>query len=488
MKEKETIGVDDFLEETEKLLEVAYTNKEMENEYQVQLVLDKLLDCIKKVNFREYTKIQGNAKLKRNHFVVAIIEIILQVARDNGFSLCRKHGLVYVFNGEYWQFAERSEFEYFLGKASLNMGVDKYSAKFHAFKSELYKQFIADAHLEEICIPHSTTVINLTNGTFEISPFNQSLRPFDKDDFLTYQLPFSFNKSAEAPLFNKYLNRVLPERDLQNILAEYLGYIFIKNNVLKLEKVLLLYGNGGNGKSVLFEIVLALFGTENVSNFSLQSLTADNGYCRAMLSNKLLNYASEIKGKLETNIFKLLVSGEPVEARLPFGQPHTINNYARFMFNCNTLPEQVENTNAFFRRFLIIPFKATITENEKDPDLSKRIIRSELSGVFNWVLQGLNRLLENRSFTASKIPENEVLKYQQESDSVLLFLEDQFYQTSTSIDTPYANIFSEYRTFCIESNYRLESKKAFSQKLRKLGYIFQRKNYGQAIFIEKKVI
>src|SRR5690606_24227191 len=112
-----------------------------------------------------------------------------------------------------------------------------------------------------------------------------------------------------------------PER--QRVLAEYLGFVFIKHgsNALKEEKALILYGTGANGKSVFFEVVNALLGTDNVSSCSLQSLTNDNGYFRAKLANKLVNYASEINGNLEASIFKQLVSGEPVEARLPYGQP-----------------------------------------------------------------------------------------------------------------------------------------------------------------------
>ncbi len=111
-----------------------------------------------------------------------------------------------------------------------------------------------------------------------------------------------------------------------------------------------------NGKSVFFEVVNSLLGgEENVSSYSLQSLTNDNGYFRAMLGNKLVNYASEINGNLETAIFKQLVSGEPVEARLPYGEPFTLTNYAKLIFNCNELPKDVEQSNAYFRRFLIIP-------------------------------------------------------------------------------------------------------------------------------------
>ena len=92
----------------------------------------------------------------------------------------------------------------------------------------------------------------------------------------------------------------------------------------------------------------------------MQSLTNENGYFRAKLANKLVNYASEINGKLESAIFKQLVSGEPVEARLPYGEPFTLKQYAKLIFNCNELPKDVEHTNAYFRRFLIIPFDVTI--------------------------------------------------------------------------------------------------------------------------------
>jgi hypothetical protein len=93
----------------------------------------------------------------------------------------------------------------------------------------------------------------------------------------------------------KYLAEVLPDLSAQNVLAEFLGYVFIKNSQLKLEKALLLYGGGANGKSVFFEIVKAILGNENLSSYSLSSLTNETGYYRAEICNKLVNYASEIK-------------------------------------------------------------------------------------------------------------------------------------------------------------------------------------------------
>ena len=487
-KQKTNIGASQILKETEHLLEAVKMDKEQQKQNQVDNILNEILKNIEQVNFREYCILDNDKdKLQKKHYLVSCIEILLKNVNDNGFSLCRKSEQIYLFNGEYWKNVNEEDFKDFLGNVALKQGVEKFDAKHHLFKEEMYKQFISDAGLKEIKSSSVTTLINFNNGTFEITPKKQFLRAFRKSDFLTYQLPFAYDEEAAAPQFQKFLNEVLPEAELQNILAEYLGYIFIKNSVLKLEKVLLLFGTGANGKSVLFEILMALLGVQNVSNYSLQSLTAENGNSRAMIENKLLNYASEINGKLESSIFKLLISGEPVEARLLYKNTQTITDYARFMFNCNELPREVENTNAFFRRFIILPFRVTIPTHKQDKELSKRIIDAELSGVFNWVLVGLTGLLQNKNFTDSKIVKDEILQYQKESDSVLMFLEDENYQKSVLEDRPLKNVFAEYKMYCFDGGYRLCSNRTFSNRLKKNGFSVQRKSYGNAVFIERKI-
>ena len=106
-----------------------------------------------------------------------------------------------------------------------------------------------------------------------------------------------------------------------------------------------------------------------------------------------------------------------------YGKPFTMREYGKLMFNCNELPKEVEQTNAFFRRFLIIPFNQTIPESEQDPELAKKIIASELSGVFNWLLDGLRRLLSQKKFTQSEIVRNQIEAYRRESDSVAMFMD-----------------------------------------------------------------
>ena len=315
---------------------------------------------------RQLLATSGSEKLKNSHYLITVIEQVLKLAKDNNWGICRNHDFIYLFSGEYWQLIEEEALKTFLSLAAEQMGVNRYDARHFHFREHLFKQFLASANLPKPEQLKDALCINLKNGTFQISPEGTFLRPFISADFMTYQLPFDFNSEAKAPIFEEYLNKVLPDKDSQDILSEYLGYVFIRSTTLKLEKTLLLYGGGANGKSVFYEIVRQLLGEQNTSEFSLQSLTNGNGYYRAMIANKLVNYASEISGKLETSIFKQLVSGEPVEARLPYGKPFSITGYAKLIFNCNELPKDVEQTRGYFRRFLIIPFEVTIPEAEQD--------------------------------------------------------------------------------------------------------------------------
>lgn len=447
---------------------------------------DKALDREREQR-KDLKKQLDKLKLNLKHYLVLSIENALQFAEKNRWGLCKNHDFIYLYNGTFWAEIDKETFQKFLGEAAEQMGVAKFSARFYQFREQLFKQFLATAYLPTPESNKDTVLINLQNGTFEISPRGTKLKPFDRSDFITYQLPFEYNPQAKAPLFEAYLSMVLPDPERQRVLAEFLGFVFIKHgsNALKEEKALILYGTGANGKSVFFEVVNALLGTDNVSSYSLQSLTNDNGYFRAKLANRLVNYASEINGNLEASIFKQLVSGEPVEARLPYGQPFILKQYAKLIFNCNELPKDVEHTNAYFRRFLIIPFDVTIQPHEQDKNLHTKIIEKELSGVFNWVLQGLNRLLEQKKFSDCEAAQQAVEQYKIESNSVQMFLNENEYKSSLNNYKLIKDLYPEYRAFCIDDGMTPFKKANFIKQLRALSLVVDRVSQNQlAVFIE----
>ena len=221
-----------------------------------------------------------------------------------------------------------------------------------------------------------------------------------------------------------------------------------------------------------------------MSNYSLQSLTNDNGYFRAKIANKLVNYASEINGKMEADIFKQMVSGEPIEARLPYGEPFILTDYAKLIFNCNDLPKDVEHSEAFFRRFLILGFDVTISEEKQDKELGKKIINNELAGVFNWILAGLERLIKQKNFSKCKAIEEARTTYEKQSDSVKMFIEESSYHTSTNY-TSIKFLYNQYRVFCIEDGYKPVSKSNFMKRLGHYKIVVTRISEGNVAYISQ---
>jgi putative DNA primase/helicase len=428
-------------------------------------------------------------KLKPNikHYLILSIENVLNVAKKNRWGICKNQDFIYLFNGAYWSNIDKETLQKFLGEATEKMGVTKFSARYYDFREKLFKQFLATAYLPTPPMDKDTVLINLENGTFEIGKKGVRLRPFDANDFLTYQLPFKYNPKAKAPIFQKYLNEVLPDISRQKVISEFSGFVFIKHGSkqLKEEKALILHGDGANGKSVFYEVLTALLGKENTSYFTLQELTDQHGYNRASIANKLVNYSSEISGKMETNIFKNMVSGEVITGRFPYGRPMKIEQYAKLIFNCNKLPSDVEQTNGFFRRFLIIPFDVTIPEDQQDKTLHTKIIEKELSGVFNWVLDGLKRLLEQKRFTECIAAKEAVERYKIESDSVKMFLSENDYKSHPTSYQLVGSLYTDYRCFCNDDGFKPVNKMNFRKRLEGAKLLVEKNRVGNIVYLIK---
>ncbi len=436
-------------------------------------VFAKILTQLKPCDFKKQLAAKKpNAEMKQKYEIVLSIQELLRQIKALGYELARRGDFIYVFNGAYWKLIEPDRLKAFLVQAVEKLSLESLEVAHYEYRDKLYRQFLASAYFESVETDLDVVSINLQNGTFKFSASGMERVDFDAKDFLTHQLRFSYDANAQALRFLKYLHEVLPETELQDILAEYFAYIFVRN--LKLEKALFLYGSGANGKSVMFEILCALLGRENIANYSLGDLMLEHN--RAQIANRLLNYGSEINSTIAKDIFKTLVSGEPIMARLKYGNSFLMESYAKLCFNCNELPKDIEQNESYFRRLLIIPFKVTIPAKQRDPELATKIIKSELSGVFNWVLAGLQRLLKNRKFTESKIVNSLIESYKRDSDSVACFLEE-----DNNAEGLLSHVYPKYRTYCTESGMKPLGKQNFRKRLEAHSFEVKRTMYGMEI-------
>jgi len=440
--------------------------------------LTELLDAIEKVNFMQYFEDMGISEPKQKHYLVAIIEKLLEHAKAHRWDLIKQGDFIYFYNGTHWANIPADSVKAFLSLSAIKMGFMEIEAKGYEFRDKLYKQFLALAHFEEPT--HGDKVlINLLNGTFEVNNGKAKLREHRREDFLTYVLPFAYKEEATSPRFQSYLDEVLPDTESQTILKEFCGYIFTKH--LKLEKMLVLHGSGANGKSVFLDVLGALLGRENISNYSLASLKEEHN--RAMLKDKLTNWGYEIHGSLESDTFKALASGEPIQARLKYGNSFMMTDYAKLAFNANTLPKEIEHNEAYFRRFLIISFDVTIPEHKRNANLAKEIVSEELEGVFKWIVGGLGRILKQKRFSDCRRSKDALEAYKKESDTVALFVEENEWEKSTERKTYTKFLYEKYGEFCKEGGFRALNIRHFSGRLKHLGFEHIKSNGFNGFYI-----
>lgn len=437
-------------------------------------ILERILETVEPIDFRAAAKLSDTEKLPQKHLLVMCINELLSKVKAQNFDLARKNDFIFAFNGAFWKELSVDSIKDFLGRVAAKLSVHSLEAQHYEFKDKLYKQFLSSAYFKPVEPRSDVVLINLQNGTFEISKDSQIIRSFASSDFLTYQLPFEYDPHAACPLFNAYLDKVLPEKEAQNVIAEFFGYVFTKG--LKMEKALLLYGTGANGKSVLFDIMNALLGEENIANFSLSNLLEEHN--RALIAHKLLNYGSEINAGKTKDEFKNLVSTEPIQARLKYGQSFQMKDYAKLAFNCNDLPKDFDHSNAYFRRLLIVPFRVVIPDVEQVKGFAKKIIKTELAGIFNWIIEGLRRLLKNEQFTESNIVKQIIETYKRESDSVAMFIEE---SEIVLIERYAKDIYPNYKAFCSDYGLKPLGHTNFIKRLEANGFSIIKREFGRFI-------
>lgn len=329
------------------------------------------------------------------------------VAHNSGFPFVSINGKIYIYTGTHLEEVNMDELMMFLKFSFQKLSGDSV----YCGKKELINGLTAQFPytVMGLNVKQSEDKINFWNGTLDLKTGN--LCKHNWSDYFRYVLPYDYNKNANCPMFMKYLNEVMPEKEAQDVLSEYVGWLFMPG--LKLEKVLYLYGSGCNGKSVFIEIVEALLGKENISHESLSDLCGEYGAnSRSNLAGKILNTCSDVApNAFAGDLFKRIASGEPISAKILYKDVTTLTEYPKMMFCLNELPKTNDISNGFYRRFLIAPFNIQISKNKINPNLAKEIITHELPGIMNWVLEGRERLVRNGKFTDSPVMNKTLEEY-----------------------------------------------------------------------------
>jgi len=327
-------------------------------------------------------------------------------------------------------------------------------------------------------IPVLNGVLNLKTG--ELEDFTPSYIFFVKINSF-------YDVNKDCLNIKSFFNTLLKKEDIP-AMQELFGYCLWKDNFT--ETSFLFRANGSNGKSKTMELLKMFLSPDNCVSIPLQQLEGYNNFNIIEVHNKLVNIAGELSSSAlkETQMFKLLTGRDFVTANRKFLTPLTFVNYSKFIFSCNERPPTYDFSDGFFRRWIVFYFKNKFVDKDifdslenkegyclKDANIIDKISsKEEFSGLLNWSLKGLQRLLINKKFSNTKGTEETRNDWLSDSNNFVLFFE-KYLELDKGTSISKSDLKNVYVDYCDAAGLDLVSDKRVSWFLSSKGVSTKRR-------------
>ena len=304
--------------------------------------------------------------------------------------------------------------------------------------------------------------IYLSNGTLML---DGSFIP-GKPEIVRSRLPVAYNPDAPKPiLWLSFLDGLLYPEDIAT-LQEFIGYCLIPCN--KGQRMMVIKGNGGEGKSQIGAVLGAMFGSD-MKDGSIGKIS-ENRFARADLEHILLCVDDDMRMEAlrQTNYVKSIVTAQgKMDLERKGKQSYQGWMFARLLaFSNGDLQALYDRSDGFYRRQLVLTTKEKPAGRIDDPDLAEKM-KVEVEGIFLWAFEGLQRLVRNNfKFTESQRTKENRETVKRDNNNVYDFLEsDGYIRLKADMSISSKELYAIYRMWCDENNLTPLKSRSFSDSV-----------------------
>jgi putative DNA primase/helicase len=317
--------------------------------------------------------------------------------------------------------------------------------------------------------------IHVENGTVDLKALSVSETHgrncghvfTSKKSFTLNRLPVAYNASAPSPeRWLGFVSTLLEPEDIPT-LQEFMGYCLIPTN--KGQKMLLILGSGGEGKSRIGIVLKSILGDSMITG-SISKIETDR-FARANLVGRLVFFDDDMPMEAleETHTLKSIITLEgSTDIEIKGKQSFQAALYSRILAVGNgSLSALHDRSDGFFRRQIILTTKPKDPGRIDDPFLAEKLV-SEKEGIFLWCLEGLRRLLDNNyRFTVSQKASDNLKEAMEDSNNIISFMRsDGYVRTDVSACAPGRSIYEAYCLWCHDNCLKPLGERTFSTYLK----------------------
>ena len=294
--------------------------------------------------------------------------------------------------------------------------------------------------------------MNLKNGLYNINTHT-----FDKhtpDVFTIKRIQVEYNADAKCSFFKEKLMEKV-DTEVMMTIQEMFGYCFLPGQ--KFEVAFLLYGPPRTMKSTTLYALSSMLGDDNMTSFNLQYLT-ENQFALAYLYGVPANVCADLSSTAlkNTGAFMTLVGGDKITASRKHEHPITFYPSTKLIFSANVIPPTYNKHLAFYRRWVLLNFPNQTDESEIDINMRDKI-NEELSGIFNWAIEGLKRVIKYERFSFNLSPEDVKDQYEKSSDTIQSFIYNMIDTDDDEGILTKRRVFKAYVGYCKKNELNVEN-------------------------------
>lgn len=334
----------------------------------------------------------------------------------------------------------------------------------------IYKLFLQQRSLlrtQEELNAHSGWYINFENGMYDVR--RQKVYKHTPKILSVNQVPWKYDPNADygpGTEIEKFLRFAIPDENDREMLLEYLGLCCTVDT--SQQKMLVICGDGGTGKSTLINLIQTIVGKRNISNVAMNSLSEK--FNAINLRGKLMNSCAdlEIDALDDVTMIKKLIGQDAISDAFKGKDVVSFNVYAKMLFSTNELPlVRSEKTKGFYRRLLILQMNQT--PSKIDPDLHLKL-EAEIPYLLHLAMQALQRMYERGTILVSENSARLTRQLRYDSDTIEAFLTDCCEVGGEQDTVSRAEIFTKYSEYCKEQERQAHTKNNFYKALRNKGF------------------
>lgn len=321
--------------------------------------------------------------------------------------------------------------------------------------------------------------LNLINGTLDLETFE--LRPHNRSDMLAKFAAVVYDPAATAPNWIKHLEWSIPDADTRETVQRYFGYCLTTET--REQKMLAFYGaKGRNGKGVVVRHIEKVLGYDpkngtsddhsyaqaapaSLLMASKRSPDAPSGDLARLVGKRFVSLQETGQGqKFDEVRLKALTGGDAIPARFLHQDYFQFTPVAKYILVTNHRPEVHGDDPALWRRLFLVNFPHSISDAEIDsaPDYEERI-SAELSGILNWMLEGLRKWRES-GLQISDAIRADTLAYRKEQDVFGSFVEECLEPCEAHLVKASA-VYSVYKDWCAANGTGTLAQQRFRRQL-----------------------